>query len=230
MEVLHDLWQGCRSNVRAPAALLLVAAVACGGGGDRAGMTADSAVLQSRDSIEPIGSGDTLIVTGDSVPGDSTEIEGGALASPTFVLLADSALGDVLYRRKGKCLSCHGLDGKGLEGLGANLQDTTWLHGDGSIAFIQRTITEGVARPLVAPIAMPALATTLTPDEVYRIAAYVYTLSHPGSAVADTTQLPVDTIVVPVDTVIPPGTAGRVDAASDSIHVPTPKSAGFPPL
>jgi hypothetical protein len=46
---------------------------------------------------------------------------------------------------------------------------------------------------------MPAFATTLAPEEVYRIAAYVYTLAHPGTAVADTTRSPIDT-VPPVDT------------------------------
>jgi hypothetical protein len=40
---------------------------------------------------------------------------------------------------------------------------------------------------------MPASGTTLSPEEIYRIAAYVYSLSHPGSAVADTTFVPVDT-------------------------------------
>jgi mono/diheme cytochrome c family protein len=215
--------------VRALAASLLVAVVACGGGGERAGMTADSAVIQSRDTSEP--AGDTALAFVDSVNTDSTQTDSGSVATPTLVLLADSASGDVLYRRKGKCLSCHGLDGKGLEGLGTNLQDAEWLHGDGSIDFIQRVINEGIARPKVAPIAMPSLATTLAPDEVYRIAAYVYTLSHPGVAVADTTRLPIDTMVVPIDTMIPPAdTTGRARAVTDSLFALPPTSAGLPPL
>ena len=185
--------------------------MACGGDA-RQGLTADSAVVQHRDSVGPVVA-DTSAAA-DSVPDDSTQVDSAAIVGPTLVLLTDSAEGDVLYRRKGKCLSCHGLSGKGLDGLGPNLQDAEWLHGDGSIAFIQRTIVEGVARPKVSPTVMPALASILTPEEIVRIAAYVYTLSHPGSAVADTTRPPTDTVPV-IDTIPPGGTI--------------PPGAGVPP-
>ena len=216
MEVLHDLRPRCRPIVRSVAAILLAAALACGGDA-REGLTADSAVVQNRDSI--IGrTPDSTAAVIDSIPRDSTQVDSAAIVAPTLVLLADSAAGDVLYRRKGKCLSCHGLSGKGLDGLGANLQDGQWLHGDGSIPFIQRTIVEGIARPAVSPVVMPAFATTLTPEEVYRIAAYVYTLSHPGAAVADTIRVPIDT-VPPIDT-LPPA----------SPVAPPPVSGIFPSL
>jgi mono/diheme cytochrome c family protein len=174
---------------------MIVAAMGCGDG-DREGLTADSAVIQNRDPVAtPIDSAGTPV---DPIAVDSTQ-DSLRVALPTLVLIADSAEGDVLYRRKGKCLSCHGLDGKGLDGLGPNLQDTVWLHGDGSLPFIQRVIAEGIARPKIAPTVMPAFATTLTAEETYRIAAYVYTLAHPGAAVADTTRVPIDT-VPPIDT------------------------------
>ncbi len=174
---------------------MIVAAVGCGDG-EREGLTADSAVIQNRDPVTtPVDSSATTI---DSTVADSTE-DSLRVALPTLVLIADSAAGDVLYRRKGKCLSCHGLDGKGLASLGPSLQDSVWLHGDGSLPFVQRVIIEGIARPKVSPTVMPAFATTLAPEEVYRIAAYVYTLAHPGTAVADTTRSPIDT-VPPVDT------------------------------
>jgi hypothetical protein len=48
------------------------------------------------------------------------------------------------------------------------------------------------------------LSTTLSPEEIYTVAAYVYTLSHPGSAVADTTTVVPDTSVVPPDSIPPP--------------------------
>jgi cbb3-type cytochrome c oxidase subunit III len=201
-------------------AIVVALAIACGGD-ERQGLTADSAVLQYRDSVNPAAYDPGTRV--DSLTGDSTQVDSAAIAGPTFVLLADSAEGDVLYRRKGKCLSCHGLSGKGLEGLGPNLQDTEWLHGDGSIAFIQRTIVEGIARPKVSPTVMPALASILTPEEIFRIAAYVYTLSHPGSAVADTTRLPVDTL--PVTDTIPPTGIPPVDTVPLS-HPPVT----LPPL
>ena len=197
---------------------MLATALACGGDA-REGLTADSAVMQNLDSTVN-GSPDSSTAVVDSTPTDSARGDSAVTATPTLVLLTDSAAGDVLYRRKGKCLSCHGLAGKGLEGLGANLQDDQWLHGDGSIPFIQRTIVEGIARPKVSPTVMPAFATTLTPEEVYRIAAYVYTLSHPGAAVADTTRVPIDTIP-PIDT--PP----RPPLSS----VAPPRVSGiFPPL
>jgi mono/diheme cytochrome c family protein len=196
---------------------MLAAALACGGDA-REGLTADSAVVQNRDSIV-VGNPDTISLV-DTIPVDSTQADSAAVVAPTLVLLADSAAGDVLYRRKGKCLSCHGLDGKGLEGLGPNLKDDQWLHGDGSIPFIQRMIIEGVARPVASPAVMPAFATTLTPEEVYRIAAYVYTLSHPGAAVADTTRIPIDTIP-PIDT--PP-------APPPAPAAPTRIARIFPPL
>ena len=203
MEVLHDLRARCRAVVRRLAALLFGCAVACGGDA-REGLTADSAVVQTTDST-PISRSDSSTAPIDSAVTDSTGHDSLDTTAPTLVLIADSAAGDLLYRRKGKCLSCHGLDGKGLEGLGPNLQDDQWLHGDGSIAFVQRTILEGIARPKVSPTVMPAFATTLAPDEVYRIAAYVFTLSHPGAAVADTVRAPADTSQVPPATP-PPAT------------------------
>lgn len=188
--------------------MMIVVAAGCGDG-EREGLTADSAVIQNRDPVAtPIDSSATPI---DSIAVDSTQ-DSLRVALPTLVLIADSAEGDLLYRRKGKCLSCHGLDGKGLEGLGPNLQDSVWLHGDGSLPFIQRVVAEGIARPKIAPAVMPAFATTLTTEETYRIAAYVYTLTHPGAAVADTTRVPIDPIP-PIDTpppappVVPPRVA-----------------------
>ena len=197
MEVLHDLRPRCGAVVRRLTALLLGFVAGCGGG-DRQGLTADSAVLQPGATAADTSAAVLSTATDSGLApfnDDTTDLQAG----PRFVLVGDSAAGDVLFRRKGKCLSCHGLAGKGIEGLGPNLQDTVWLHGDGSFAFIQRTIMEGIARPKVTGIGMPAFArapdadasassTTLSPEEIYHITAYVYALSHPGSAVADTTS------------------------------------------
>jgi mono/diheme cytochrome c family protein len=173
-------------------------------------------VIQNRDpGTTPIDSGATVI---DSTVADSTE-DSLRVALPALVLIADSAEGDVLYRRKGKCLSCHGLDGKGLDGLGPSLQDTVWLHGDGSLPFIHRVIVEGIPRPKVAPAVMPAFGTTLTPEEIHRIAAYVFTLSHPGAAVADTTRIPTDT-VRPEPGAIPPPPPPSAATPARSVTLP----------
>ena len=213
MEVLHDLRPGCRTIVRHVAALLLLIAGACGDG-ERRGLTADSAVLQPGPPSQDSASG-TRGAGIDSGAVDTLTVDSIALHNPTMVLASDSVVGDELFRRKGKCLSCHGLAGKGLAGLGPNLQDSVWLHGDGSFAFIRRTIIEGIARPKEAGFGMPAfgrlpgadaatLSTTLSPEEIYHITAYVYTLSHPGSAVADTSAAARDTSGVTTDSGPPP--------------------------
>lgn len=78
--------------------------------------------------------------------------------------------------------------------LGPDLRDDTWLHGDGSFASILRVITDGVAVPKASPIGMPAFVGRLSDLERYRVAAYVFSLSHPGSVVVDTTMIPFDTL------------------------------------
>ena len=203
LEVLHDLRSGCSTVVKALAALLLVLAAGCRDA-ERQGLTADTAVMQTVGTGSDSAGGAAIVidpVTTDSAGADSIV----ASVSPTMVLIADSVAGDVLFRRKGKCLSCHGLSGKGIDALGPNLQDSVWLHGDGSFAFIQRTIVEGIARPKEASIGMPSfgrpanadasvLSNTLSPEEIHQIAAYVYTLSNPGSAVADTSRVALDSL------------------------------------
>ena len=215
--------------MRGVATLFALVIGACGGG-DRQGLTADSAVLQSND-VGVDSARDTAGVAIDSGVGDTLALDSIALHNPTLVLAADSVTGDELFRRKGKCLSCHGLAGKGLAGLGPNLQDSVWLHGDGSFAFIRRTIMDGIARPKESNLGMPAfgpppgasatvLSTTLSPEEIYHVTAYVYTLSHPGRAVADTTTVISDTSAVPPDSIpLPPppiaparGTDRRLDS------------------
>ena len=214
--------------MRGVATLFALVIGACGGG-DRQGLTADSAVLQSN-GVGVDSARDTAGVAIDSGVGDTLALDSIALHNPTLVLAADSVTGDELFRRKGKCLSCHGLAGKGLAGLGPNLQDSVWLHGDGSFAFIRRTIMDGIARPKESNLGMPAfgpppgasatvLSTTLSPEEIYHVTAYVYTLSHPGSAVADTTTVMPDTSAVPPDSIPPPppiaparGTDRRLDS------------------
>lgn len=79
------------------------------------------------------------------------------------------------------CFTCHGLDGKGVPGLAPNLTDTKWLHGDGSMSFLQKVIKEGVPKPREAAAAMPPMGgANLTADQVNAVAAYVASLSRKG--------------------------------------------------
>ena len=97
----------------------------------------------------------------------------------TFVVpAADSAAGDTLYRRAGTCQPCHGNRGEGVTGLAPALNDTLWLHGDGSPSFIEHVILDGIAEPKQSSRGMPAYSARLSAGDASRIAAYVYTLSH----------------------------------------------------
>jgi mono/diheme cytochrome c family protein len=147
--------------------------------------------------------------------------------APSVVLIADSAAGDTLFHRKGRCFTCHGLRGAGTPRLGPGLTDSTWLETDGSLDAIRRVITDGVARPKAFSVAMPAYAGTLAPWEIARIAAYVYSLSHPGSAVADTARA--DTTAAPRDSTPAPGGAPRPDTSHQVAPPPTPAPAVHAP-
>lgn len=62
--------------------------------------------------------------------------------------------------------------------LAPDLTDATWLHGDGSQAFLVRIVTAGVAAPKQFPAPMPPLGgAALSPSDVQAVAAYVSALS-----------------------------------------------------
>src|SRR5688500_3287198 len=66
---------------------------------------------------------------------------------PTPAMLA---LGDSVFHGKAGaalCYVCHGPAGKGVAGLGPNLTDKEWTNGDGSVAYIAKTVVEGVPKP-----------------------------------------------------------------------------------
>jgi cbb3-type cytochrome c oxidase subunit III len=87
--------------------------------------------------------------------------------------------GDTIFHGAGLCATCHGVDAKGVQGLGANLTDSTWLHSDGSYDAIVKQVMEGVpANVSTSGTAMPAKGgSTLTDDQVKAVAAYVWSLS-----------------------------------------------------
>lgn len=87
--------------------------------------------------------------------------------------------GNTLFHGAGLCATCHGADGKGVPGLGANLTDSVWLHSDGSYNAIVKQITEGVpANVSTSGAAMPPKGgSSLTADQVKAVAGYVWSLS-----------------------------------------------------
>jgi mono/diheme cytochrome c family protein len=101
---------------------------------------------------------------------------GGAGGSPDLV-----ALGDSIFHGQvggGTCTVCHGQDAKGTP-VGPNLTDKEWLHSDGSLEGITKTIMNGVPQPKNAPAPMPPKGgAALSDDQVKAVAAYEYSLSH----------------------------------------------------
>ncbi|HKV49811.1 MAG TPA: c-type cytochrome [Gemmatimonadaceae bacterium] len=110
-------------------------------------------------------------------------------AAPVVIEPADSAAGFALYHGKGRCFTCHGGLGRGTAKLGPDLTDTTWLNGDSSVAGIRGVIATGVATPRQFSVAMPAYAGMLDDADLTRLAAYVYTLSHPSAVSHSPTPL-----------------------------------------
>lgn len=76
-----------------------------------------------------------------------------------------------------KCAACHGAQGQGI--IGPNLTDEYWIHGDGRIPSMLKTINEGVVEK-----GMPPWQGVIAPEIIEKIAAYVYNIrgSNPPGA------------------------------------------------
>lgn len=137
--------------------LVPMATLAACGGGDG---TADTATA---DTATPATPGGTVGAT----PGEVT---------PQLI-----ALGDSIFKGQaagGICFTCHGPDAKGTT-LAPDLTDTTWLNGDGSLAFIANTVRQGVLTPKQFAAPMPPFGQMLNDQQVNAVSAYVYSLTHP---------------------------------------------------
>ena len=118
----------------------------------------------------------------------STADTSGALASPVPGSPPAGAttqmvtLGDSIFHGEagGTCFTCHGVDARGTAHA-PPLVSHRWLTGDGSFAFIQQRVTQGVQTPTPPYTgAMPPMGgAPLTADQVKAVAAYVYSISHP---------------------------------------------------
>ncbi len=67
------------------------------------------------------------------------------------------------------CASCHAEDGGG--GIGPNLTDTSWIHGDGSVDGILKVVREGVSEK-----GMPPWGPILKREETLAVSAFVRSL------------------------------------------------------
>ena len=95
---------------------------------------------------------------------------------------AQIALGDSLFngRQFGACWSCHGKQAKGTS-TAPTLVKKEWLNIDGSMEAIKGVIHNGIPKPKKAKVPMPAMGgAKLTDEQIDGLAAYVYSLNHPG--------------------------------------------------
>ena len=90
------------------------------------------------------------------------------------------ASGKEIYNGNGICFTCHGQEGAGTQ-IGPALNDSEWLHSDGSYEKIIETISTGVMEPKEFAAPMPAKGgSTISDDDVKAVAAYVWSLSQGG--------------------------------------------------
>jgi mono/diheme cytochrome c family protein len=109
------------------------------------------------------------------------------MASPARSQAQDSAAvvakGKSLFAGQGGgalCFSCHGMNARGTPGVGPDLTDGKWLHGDGSIVFLDSIIRAGVAKPRQSAAAMPPMGgAKLDSAQVRALAAYIRSLNKP---------------------------------------------------
>jgi glucose/arabinose dehydrogenase/mono/diheme cytochrome c family protein len=98
------------------------------------------------------------------------------LSTPKGATAAMVAQGDRLFHTN-SCVGCHGSNAAGTP-LGSDLTKGKWLWGDGSLAAINRTITQGVAKPKEHTGVMPPMGgAQLSPSEVSALAAYIAALN-----------------------------------------------------
>jgi mono/diheme cytochrome c family protein len=87
------------------------------------------------------------------------------------------AMGETLYGTTGNCHACHGPTATGTP-LAPGLNDSNWLHIDGSFEELVRIIADGVPQPAQYPAAMPARGgAPISDEDVRQIAAYIYAIS-----------------------------------------------------
>ena len=111
-------------------------------------------------------------------------VAAGASRDPRQSSRPDPALvakGDSVFHGKlggAICHVCHGQNAKGMPGMGPDLTDGKWLHGDGSLAAIEATIKTGVPKPKVSSTVMPpGGGVPLDSIRVRAVAAYVLSLN-----------------------------------------------------
>jgi mono/diheme cytochrome c family protein len=164
--------------VRIASVALAGVMAACGGGGDKPAPEATGGAPPPTDQPAPPAADTQVAPAGETGAGDGAGAGGGGGGDKASI-----ALGDSIFHGQaagGTCFACHGQDGKGTA-AGPNLADGEWVHSDGSLEGIVKTVQTGVPQPKSAPAPMPPMGgATLTPDQVKAVATYVRSLSSKG--------------------------------------------------
>ena len=102
-------------------------------------------------------------------------------SSATDSLAAILARGRRVYEGKvggALCVTCHGPQAKGVPGIGPDLTDGSWLHGDGSLASIRTIIRAGVTAPKKTAAIMPPYGgSPLDANQLEAVATYIHSLN-----------------------------------------------------
>src|SRR4029078_430366 len=159
------------------------ALAACGGGdkGAASDTTAMASPPPAAESAPPApaatDNGAAMTPRGDTTAAkapDTTKKTAAAKPAGGGGTAAQIAEGEKIFHGQeagGTCTACHGQDAKGTA-MGHKLTDSEWLNGDGSLAFIEHTVTTGVPKPKSHPAPMPPMGgATLSPDQIKAVAA-----------------------------------------------------------
>ena len=122
---------------------------------------------------------------GAAVPPEGTHAEAGRatadLPVPPGATKDQVALGDRIFHGEasnGTCSGCHGSDARGTP-VGPDLTSGIWVFGDGSLAAITKTVTDGVPRPRNYTGAMPPKGgAELSASDTAAVAAYAWAVGH----------------------------------------------------
>jgi glucose/arabinose dehydrogenase len=122
---------------------------------------------------------------GGAVPPEGTHADAGRatpdLPVPPGANMNQVALGDRIFHGEvsdGTCSGCHGSDAKGTS-VGPDLTSGVWVFGDGSLAAITKTVTNGVPHPHNFTGAMPPKGgAELSDADVAAVSAYVWAVGH----------------------------------------------------
>jgi mono/diheme cytochrome c family protein len=142
----------------------------------RIGSEEPTAMRELGDPIRPSGEPMVLAVA-DTTPAAAVLPPEAPAALPPGVTQPEVDEGKQIFHGPGACFGCHGQNAAGGP-LAPPLNDSQWLHIDGSLDAIVGIVTNGVPQPKQYPAPMPPRGgSTITDAQVKAVAAYVFSIS-----------------------------------------------------